>query len=88
MEKADVIHNTTTTHWDFADRIKILLFGKSITRLEIETGHEICIVKKSTATTHVPFPEWLYALKARWRHFKFKFLLTERTNNAQNLTAP
>jgi len=48
-----IIHNTTRTVFSLKDRIKILFGGESITYLTIETDHEICLIKKSYAKTHV-----------------------------------
>lgn len=51
--KADVIHHTTRTRFSFVDRLKILIGGEVVTDSEIETGHEHCIVKKSSAKSYV-----------------------------------
>lgn len=60
----DIIHNTTTTHFDIIDRFKILLFGTTITRIEIETKEVVNIIN-TTARTSVPYPGWYYKLKHR-----------------------
>lgn len=63
--QADVIHNTTETKFSFVDRLKLLIGGKSITRVEIETDNEIVHVKKTTARTHVQYPEWINRIRLR-----------------------
>lgn len=63
--KADVIHNTNETQYSFVDRLKLLIGGKSITRIEIETNNEIVSVKQTTARTHVTYPEWINRIRFR-----------------------
>lgn len=61
----DVIHNTTETKFSFVDRLKLLIGGKSVTRVEIETANEIVHVKKTTAKTHVQYPDWINRIRLR-----------------------
>lgn len=63
--KADVIHNTTTTHFSFIDRLKLLIGGVAVTRLEIETEHEIVLVRRTLAKTHVQYPDWINRIRLR-----------------------
>jgi hypothetical protein len=63
--KADVIHNTTTTHFGFIDRLKLLIGGVAVTRLEITTEHEIVLVTRTIAKTHVQYPDWINRLRFR-----------------------
>lgn len=55
----DVIHNTTTIHFGFADRLKILFGCKAVVTITIETTNEVVNCTKSTAKTNVPLPSWM-----------------------------
>jgi len=63
--KADVIHNTTTTKYSLVDLLKLMIGGKSVTNLEIETSNEVVDVLKTTARTHVQYPDWINRIRFR-----------------------
>jgi hypothetical protein len=63
MEENEVIYNTSRTHFGFLDRLKILIGGIATTRLIIETSTPVVIITKSTATTFVRCPSWVYVFK-------------------------
>lgn len=52
-QTGDIIHHTTRTVFNFKDRLKILFGGEVTINSEIETEHEQCLVKRSSAKTHV-----------------------------------
>lgn len=58
----DIIYNTTTTKYNFFDRLKILIGGRSITQSEIQTSNEIVNIKKAISKTHVEYPAWINQL--------------------------
>lgn len=61
----DVIHNTTETRFSFIDLLKLLIGGKSVTNVEIETSNEDVDVLKTTARTHVQYPDWINRIRLR-----------------------
>lgn len=53
----DAIHTTITTEWAFWDRLKILFFGCSMVRVEVQTEHVVGRVEsESSAWTPPIFP--------------------------------
>lgn len=53
VEYSDVIHHTTTTSFNFWDRIKILLGKNLITTSQIYTTNELCHIVGSEAQAEV-----------------------------------
>jgi hypothetical protein len=61
----DVIYNTTEIKFSFADRLKLLIGGKSVSNITIETENEIVHVKQTTAKTRVQYPDWINRIRFR-----------------------
>lgn len=78
--KNDTIYNTTTSHFDLVDRLKILIGGKAVVDLEIETGNEMVWVKATTSKLHVQYPDWINWIRNKFHkpRGRFESKLTEK----------
>ncbi len=54
IDYLDVVHHTTTTKFDFWDRIKILFGSEVVTESELYTNHDHCLIVGSEAKTRIP----------------------------------
>ena len=54
----EYITSNTVTHWSFSDRIRILLTGRTVTRLEI-LGENVIGESATNSAAYVLPPKWL-----------------------------
>ena len=66
-KQMDVIHNTTITTFSFIDRMKILIGGKAVTNIDIETYNLEVHIKHTKSRTSVTLPGWITALNRKPR---------------------
>lgn len=76
--KTDKIYNTTTTHYSISDRLKILIGGKSVTRLEIGTEHEDAKITCSVSETNVTYPDWIESILRKFHPSGYEQIETKQ----------